>query len=387
MRIRVATLNVWALPAPFGRRVRKRMRAIGAELPSLDLDAIAFQEVWTAEARRILLRGGREAGLVHAWHNDSDLGGSGLLVLSRLPIETVAFERFFLPGRPQRIDHPDYYGGKGFARVRLATPAGPVTFLDTHLHARYGGDVAHEYLAYRIGEIVQMAMRIAVAHEPLIAAGDFNFREGDPEYRVFRGLARVRDVAAEFGRPEPTIFGDNPFRGGTSNNGRRIDFLFVRDGRQLGVRARETRRVFDDVFELGGRPASYSDHAGVLAELEIERSSPVPASGLDPEAARLASRLLAEGRRLAERQRRGDRALAGIGFGTALLAAAGVRRPSVTRRRLLRAGLQGAGILALTPSVGFSILSEVFTPYELRAFDHLAALLDRASSEAADLLA
>lgn len=387
MQIRVATLNAWALPAPFGLRVQQRMRAIGAELSSLDLDAIGFQEVWTAEAREILLRSGREAGLAHAWYNHSDLGGSGLLVLSRFPIEAADFERFVLPGRPQRIDHPDYYGGKGFARVRLATAAGPVTFVDTHLHARYGGDVAHEYIAYRIGEIVQMAMRMALAREPLIAAGDFNFREGDPEYRVLTGLARVRDVAAELGSPEPTVFRGNPFRKFRHKKERRVDFLFARDGRRLGVRALETRRVFDDVFELGGKPASYSNHAGVLAEIEIERSSPGPAPGFDPEAAGLASRLLAEGRRLAERQRRGDRTLAGIGFGAALLAAASVRQPSVTRRRLLRAGLQSAGILALTPSIGFSILSEVFTPYELRAFDHLAALLDRASPEATDLLA
>jgi sphingomyelin phosphodiesterase 2 len=387
MRIRVATLNVWALPEPFGRRVRQRMRAIGTELSRLDLDAIAFQEVWTAEARGILLRTGREAGLAHAWYNDTPLGGSGLLVLSRLPIEEVHFERFVLPGRPQRIDHPDYYGGKGFARVRLATAAGPVTFVDTHLHARYGGDVAHEYLAYRIGEIVQMAARMAVAREPLIAAGDFNFRKDDPEYRVLRGLTRVRDVAAELGRPEPTVFRANPFRAGRRKADRRIDYLFVRDGRQLGVRALETRRVFDESFELGGKPASYSDHAGVLAELEIGRSSTAPAPGFDPEAVGLASRLLAEGRRLAEHRRRGDRTAAGLGFGIALLAAAGVRQRRVTRRRLLRAGLEGAGILALTPSIGLSILSEVFTPDELRAFDNLAVFLDRAGPKTADLLA
>jgi hypothetical protein len=291
-----------------------------------------------------------------------------------------------LPGRPQRIDHPDYYGGKGFARVRLATAAGPVTLVDTHLHARYGSDVAHEYLAYRIGEIVQIAARVAGTHEPLIAAGDFNFRKGDPEYRVLKGLARVRDVAEELGRPEPTVFRDNPFRAGGPKNERRVDFLFVRDGSQLGVRPRETRRVFDEVFELGGKPASYSDHAGVLAEIEIGRSSPAPAPGFDREAAGLASRLLAEGRRLAERRRRGDRTVAGIGLGTALLAAAGARHRRVSRRRLLRAGIKGAGILALTPSIGLSVLSEVFAPDELRAFDDLAALLDRATSEAADLL-
>ncbi|MHC4422862.1 MAG: endonuclease/exonuclease/phosphatase family protein, partial [Planctomycetota bacterium] len=346
---------------------------------------IAFQEVWTAEARGILLRAGREAGLAYAWHNDTPLRDSGLLVLSRLPIEAVRFERFLLPGRPQRIDHPDYYGGKGFARVRLATAAGPVTLVDTHLHARYGSDVAHEYLAYRVGEIVQMATRMAVTREPLIAAGDFNFRKGDPEYRVLRGLARVRDVAAELGRPEPTVFRGNPFRAAGHKPDRRIDFLFVRDGSQLGVRARETRRVFDEVFELGGEPASYSDHAGVLAELEIAQTSPAPPPTFDPEAAGLASRLLADGRSLAKRRRRGDRAVAGISFGMALLAAAGVRHRRLTRRRLLRAGLEGAGILALTPSVGLSTLSEVFAPDELRAFDNLATLLDRARSKATDL--
>jgi len=386
MQVRVATLNVWALPEPFGHQVRRRMRAIGAKLSGLDLDAIAFQEVWTGEARGILLRAGRKAGLPHAWYNDTALGGSGLLVLSRLPIEAVHFERFVLPGRPQRVDHPDYYGGKGFTRVRLATAAGPVIFVDTHLHARYGGDVAHEYLAYRIGEVVQMALRLAVVREPLIAAGDFNFREGDPEYRVLQGLTRLRDVAAELGRPEPTVFRGNPFRAGGRKTDRRIDFLFVRDGSQLGVRARETRRVFDEVFELGGKPASYSDHAGVLAEIEIGGSSPAKAKAFDPEAAGLASRLLAEGRRLAEGQRRGDRTAAGIGLGTALLAAAGVRHRRVSRRRLLRAGLEGAGILALAPCIGLSVLSEVFAPDELRAFDQLAALLDRATPEAADLL-
>ena len=228
-------------------------------------------------------------------------------MLSRLPIEAARFERFVLPGRPQRLDHPDYYGGKGFARVRLATAAGPVAFVATHLHARYRRDVSHEYLAYRIGEIVQLALRMAVAREPLILAGDFNFREQDPEYRVLQGLTRLRDVAAELGRPEPTIFRGNPFRGNGPKTDRRIDFLFVRDGSQLGLRPRQTQRVFDEVFELGGKPATYSDQAGVLAEIEIGGSSPAKAKAFDLEAAGLASRLLAEGRSLAEGRRSGDR--------------------------------------------------------------------------------
>jgi endonuclease/exonuclease/phosphatase family metal-dependent hydrolase len=386
MRIRAATLNVWALPEPFGHRIPERMRAIGAHLAALDLDAISFQEVWTSQARKILQTAGRRAGLVHAWHTTASLGGSGLLVLTRLPLAAVRFERFALPGLPQRLDHPDYYGGKGFVSLRLATAAGPVSLINTHLHARYARDVSHEYRGYRIGEVVQIAMGMRRTREPIVAAGDFNFGEGDPEYRAFRGLTGARDLAAELDRREPTVFRGNPYRSGHSKP-RRIDFVFGRDGREHGIRVREIRRVFDGVFELGRHLATYSDHAGVLAELEIQprESSPLPL--LDPEAARLASQLLAEGRARAEQRRRGDRTAAGIGLCGALLASAAVRDSRVTRRRLLRGALQGAGLLALTPSVGYSVLSEVFAPDELRAYDRLAARLDRAQSDSPGRLA
>ena len=76
MRIKVATLNVWALPEPIALDVSDRMHAIGERLPHLELDAIALQEVWTGEAREILLGAGRRAGRSHAWHNDATLAWS-----------------------------------------------------------------------------------------------------------------------------------------------------------------------------------------------------------------------------------------------------------------------------------------------------------------------
>ena len=137
MRVRVATLNVWGLPEPFSERLPKRMKAIGARLAELDLDVIAFQEVWTREAYRLLRAAGRRIGLLHKWRKHSLFDGSGLLVLSRLPIEAKRFDEFSLRGLPERLDHADYYGGKGFARLRLQTDLGPFTLIDTHLHARY----------------------------------------------------------------------------------------------------------------------------------------------------------------------------------------------------------------------------------------------------------
>ncbi len=107
MRLRVASLNAWALPDPLGESVSERMRAIGFELPRVAPDVIAFQEVWTASARRSLARSGRDAGLSHAWCADDALGAGGLLLLSRWPLENARLQRFSLPQLPPRPDHPD----------------------------------------------------------------------------------------------------------------------------------------------------------------------------------------------------------------------------------------------------------------------------------------
>jgi len=380
MRVRVATLNVWALPGPFSKKVDKRMAAIGDRLHALDVDAIAFQEVWTAEARGLLLEAGRRVGLEHVWHKDAAIGGSGLLVLSRLPIERKRFDRFALRGYPERLDHADYYGGKGFVKMELRTGAGPITLMDTHLHARYAKDMPNEYRPQRAAQVVELAFAARESRNPVVTLGDFNFEEPQAEYRVLTGLAGFRDVAAELDRRDDTVWGGNAYRG-TGHPGKRIDFVFVRNGSRTAVVARRVERIFDQTLRFKGRKGSYSDHAGLLAELELEPRASAPAAP-DPQAIELARRMLREGRSYAESRRSGLRACAGAGFGLALLAAASVRSGPVTRRRLLRAGIQGLGLAALTPGLGFSLLSEVVAADEIRAYEALHARLEQLESAA-----
>jgi endonuclease/exonuclease/phosphatase family metal-dependent hydrolase len=380
MRVRVATLNVWALPEPFSERLTGRMKAIGARMAELDLDVMAFQEVWTSEAHRRLRDAGRRVGMVHKWHNHSSLGGSGLLVLSRLPIEARRFDRFTLRGLPERVDHADYYGGKGFVQLRVQTDHGPFTFIDTHLHARYRRDVSHGYRWHRAGQIVQLGMAAHETRDPIIAVGDFNFDEQQPEYAILTGLTGLRDVAAELDRRQPTVPTHNTYRP-RSKNARRIDYVFARDGSERGLRPVRVDRVFDEPFDLGGSQASYSDHAGVVAELEISEDRR-PLTPPDRDSIALAAQMLSEGRAEAEQRQQGQRAGAGIGLGCAALAAMGVRSVDVSRRRLLRGSLQCAALAALAPGVGLSILSEMFVPSEIRAFDALANRLTRIDPDA-----
>jgi len=376
MRIRVATLNVWALPGPFAPSVGARMQAIGRRLASLDLDAIAFQEVWTADARDRLVAAGRAAGLPGAWHHPAGFGG-GLLVLTRLPIRSARFDPFSLRGDPVRPDHPDYYGGKGWATLELATRAGPLMLVDTHLHARYTNDVPHAYRAHRVGQIAELALASRKLQHPVVTLGDLNFTDVHPEHAILTGLTGLRDVAADLDRPSATVLRENPYRADSRKPDRRVDYVFARDGGGTAIVPLHMKRVFDERFELDGGPASFSNHAGVLAELELVpgagRALPPPA----PRAISLATQFLREGRHQAKQRRRGDRAWAGAGLGAAALASLGVLDPRVSRRRLLRNALQVGALLALTPGVGFSIVSEVLAPEELQAFDRLAVRLAR----------
>jgi len=378
MRVRVATLNVWGLPEPFSRNPSQRLDAIANRLSTLPVDVIAFQEVWTPHARRVLHEAGSDAGFDHVWYNDASIGGSGLLVASRLPIEEARFERYALRGLPQRIMQGDYFGGKGFVRLRLSTPSGPISLIDTHLHARYTADVPHEYLAHRTGQVVQLALNTRGIEEPLVILGDFNFSEGQPEHRILLGLTDLRDIAAELDHRAPTIARSNPYRRHSPKPDRRVDFVFARDARDRRLVARSAERVFDETFMLAGEPSSYSNHAGVLAELEIEYGARVE----DPLAPRasaveLARRILHQGRAEAEARRSGGRAWAGAGLGCATLVAIGERKMArIGRRRLLRAGLQAGALLALAPSVGFSVLSELFVPGEIEAYDELLRQLE-----------
>jgi endonuclease/exonuclease/phosphatase family metal-dependent hydrolase len=266
-------LNVWGLPEPLADHVSERMRAIGARLAEFDLDVVALQEVWTPGVRDALRAAGRRAGR--------------LMVLSRLPIEAARFEPFAVRGVPR---HADYYGGKGFAALRLRGPDGPITLVDTHLHARHARSVDHQFVPHRVGQIVQIALAVLQIPDPVLAAGDFNSAEGEPEHLVLEGLTGLRDVAAELDRRQPTVLRANPYRTRSTKPDRRIDFLFARDGASLRATPARVERVFDGVFEHDGASLSCSNHAGVLAEIEIEPARRATPPGADPDAVVRAAR-------------------------------------------------------------------------------------------------
>ncbi|MEE3328267.1 MAG: endonuclease/exonuclease/phosphatase family protein [Myxococcota bacterium] len=352
MQIRVLTLNVWALPLGIARHSHYRMERIGQELATLEADVVALQEVWTAEARNQLREAAQAAGYSEIWHRRPAFGGSGLMVMSRLPVQDIRFTPFTLEGLPQRPQHADYYGGKGFVEITLETPAGPLVLINTHLHAGYApSDVLDEYEGIRAAQAIELATAVRRIPGPVIALGDFNSGEGEPARRILLGLSGLEDAADTLNHRQATCMRENPYRSPGAEDAR-IDLILSRRGEEMGLHPISIRRVLDRPISIpveDGQGA-FSDHAGVLADFELapaKQTETLPAPPA-PEALRLAREQLELGLRISRKRRqREDRYAAGGFTASALLGvAAGQARRS--RRQWLfgfTAGLTGLGLL------------------------------------------
>lgn len=381
MRLRILSLNVWGLPWRLARDTGLRMHAIAGQLSELAADVVCLQEIWTQGDREILLQGARRAGLTHIWHRPAALGGSGLLVCSRLPISAAHFGRFRLAGLPQRVHHADYFGGKGYAILTLETDAGPLAVLATHLHAGYvDAGETDEYAGMRVAQVVEIAHALRAVASPVIAAGDFNMQEGAPEYEILTGLTGLVDSAARLERRQPSCLAPHPYRAENAVE-ERIDFIFARAGAERDAVPREIQRVLDQPIEAEGGPQAYSDHAGLLAEIEIRPRATSTESRAEPAedsleaAAERADDYLARGRTVARERQHSERRWAASGLLVALLGGAGAQRARRERRTVLHAGLMTLAGLGLGAGSGLAALSEHFVRDELRGYDEVEQLL------------
>ena len=353
------------------------MEAIGERLAALDADVVAFQEVWSPSARRRLVAAGRATGYTEIWSRSGSIGASGMLVLSRLPIRESRFIRFALCGFPQDVTRGDYYGGKGIAILTLDTSAGPVALLSTHLIPHYGNYGPEDtYMGHRIAEVVELAGALEQIEIPAIVVGDFNFTEREPEYEVLEGLSGLTDVAAALERREETIIPGSSYRTNERPPGVRIDYVFVRDGVEHAAAPHTISRVLDETIEINGSPASYSDHAGLLAEINLGDARP-SRPPLDAEAVARAAGYLREGRAKAELRRNNHLSVATGGGAAAMVAIGSASIAPISRRRLLRAALIGLPAVALASSASFGLVADRVGADELMGYDEVDGVLER----------
>ncbi|MDE0886983.1 MAG: endonuclease/exonuclease/phosphatase family protein [Myxococcota bacterium] len=402
MRLRILTLNVWGLPLGLTRHHDDRMRAIGQSFANSGADVIALQEVWTEGGRRVLAAAGKDAGYGWIWHRPAAFGGSGLMVLSRLPIRAHSFTRFRLAGLPQRPYHGDFYAGKGFVNLQFATDAGPLTLVDTHLHAGYRADEEFdEYRGIRAAQAIEIAAHLRSVPTPVIAVGDFNTSEGDDAYAILLALSGCSDLAVDLDKRQATCLAPHPYRGAGATE-ERIDLVLARSGPATKLEAVALDRVFDDELVFDGEAGRYSDHAGLRADFALHRrrdglapfepaalnAAPINAAAINAAPINAAALDHAEselqwGIRAAHARRRAEFRGAGVTVAGSLLAGGAAWRMRRRRRSFLsNLGLGFAG-LGLFGGLAALLGSHRVVENEVAGFADIEKILTRLRAESA----
>jgi Metal-dependent hydrolase len=172
---------------------------------------------------------------------DYDGGKYGVAILSRWPI--VAETLIHLPVDPPQQRAGGSYEPRGLLRVILATPAGRLAVLDTHLDP--SGD--DRWRRQEIATVIQLTREAASLAPRVIVGGDLNSTPESEVQRMMRG-ASFGDSWTECGSGTGLSYPDDV-------PAKRIDYLYLTgDIHCSAARVIETR---------------VSDHRPVLVELSL----------------------------------------------------------------------------------------------------------------------
>ena len=253
LRLRVLTFNAFGIEivAP---AIEERMEAIPAAIFALSPDVVLVQELWRKRDAERFTDLFHEAGFIDVRSFGAlhlyDEGKGGLFVASRYPIEAEHFAPFVDGTYPHIPYHLDWRGGKGFFAARIATPAGPLGILDSHLQASYE---AGHYEATRIAQVTQLSESMrdgpasAVLHrdDPLLVGGDLNAGPDDPSMRLMELATGVR-------------IGESWVE---------TDLIAARSGARVDVAVATSKRVLLEPLRLrDGSSVRLSDHQGLLVD-------------------------------------------------------------------------------------------------------------------------
>ena len=251
--------------------VLSRAAHLAAALRTVDADIVLLQELVPQRVKKRLAATLRDLYPHHAGiAEDSRFYGTGLLTLSRHPIESASCTPF-----AQQTLEEGFFGPRGMLRCTLRTPDfGGVRVIN--LHATAGGAYRrHRRKGAPDRRSAQIAEAIGAAAAPfdgaVVFAGDFNCSPATAPW-VGRRLQEAGFTDTAAGLSRGTWDPENPLnRGRSTGAAQRVDHVFVRDGGGRRVSLAEARIVLDEpaVHLPGGEMLPVSDHYGLFAALTL----------------------------------------------------------------------------------------------------------------------
>lgn len=262
-RLNVASFNVWGLPYWLNGASSDRFPKIARQLAELGPDVVLLQEVWTRQSLAVLSE--QAKGSARTWWTASArrkgtfLGQSGLLTLSRYPIESATISYF----SAARL--PDTVMNKGALKITITmAPGQRVNVWNVHLQD--GG--TPQVSARQMAELIQWVNAAEDGQVADIVGGDFNFTPDSEAFRQFAAAIGPSAAQLAHSTPQPTWDGLDAAPG----RGQTLDHIFVRLRQPASrIQAQQLR-----LFAADRREERLSDHMGIEALLTFNNLSDGP---------------------------------------------------------------------------------------------------------------
>ncbi len=292
---RVLTYNTWGV---FNAKARTfRMEKIPEAIAALKPDAVCLEECFRNQDLAAIKDGLTRLGYpVETVYRKKLRYGSGIVMISRYPAESIEFEPYRIEGAPYSYERE---AGRGIAHARLKTPAGPVDFFCTHAMPRMNRifDDQGNYLdgdrkqSDRLLQMVEVSQMVERMRDPkgasVIMAGDFNVSPEMLEYQLLLPAGGFRSsFSALYPNENPPSYTKAGNQFATVEASRIDHILFRNDPGEVGPRLEpvESRIVINELFDDPklGRGIPLSDHFGMFTVFALRPLAELPPDPAPP---------------------------------------------------------------------------------------------------------
>ncbi|CAG0895580.1 unnamed protein product [Darwinula stevensoni] len=283
--LKVATLNIWGIPC-ISKDLPERVKIIAEALLMGHYDAVFLEEVWS-HGDFLKIQEVLTPVLPYSHFFFSGVVGSGLCLFSKYEITDIHFHRWTVNGYIHKIQHGDWFGGKGIGLCQIRIQHLLVNLYVTHLHAKYHRS-QDEYLAHRVIQAYETATFIkltSLGTDISILGGDLNSEPDEICYRIIRACSGpLQDSYCPMDGPMSEVTATCNVIGNSYSSSKgalpeeKLDYIMFSHSPKTQVKVLETVLPWPE--KVPGQHFSYSDHEAVQCTLKI---SLAPGTGIQQE--------------------------------------------------------------------------------------------------------
>lgn len=134
LTLSILSLNIWGIPI-VSKDKDIRVQHIAERFAQSDYDIISLQEVWSEyDYKKIKNRIRPQFPYSHYFY--SGVVGSGLCIFSRYKIISTFFHHWSVNGYVHKIQHGDWFGGKGVGLCKIKIQDHIINFYLAHVSFR-----------------------------------------------------------------------------------------------------------------------------------------------------------------------------------------------------------------------------------------------------------